>query len=154
MKKIIVAFLITFTLTNCNSFKKVIAPIIVKNSIPKLKTDFILEYIANTRGFYRKITIQNQVALVSMDRNAIEIPKTIKISDADWEELVAAFQILNLEALPDLKAPTEKRFYDGAAIANLSVTFNDKLFQSNGFDHGFPPNEIKKIVVKMNTFDK
>jgi hypothetical protein len=56
--------------------------------------------------------------------------------------------------LETLKAPTEKRFHDGAAIANLKVTYQDKSFQTEAFDHGNPPEAIKKIVDKINTFAK
>lgn len=152
MKKIILAILIAITFANCNLSKKAI-PSVIKNNL-ELKTGFVLEYTANTRGFYRKITIQNQVVIISNDRNAPEKSDRIAVSDSDWSELVAEFQVLNLEALADFKAPTQKRLYDGAATGNLNVTYKGNLFQSNGFDHGFPPAEIEKIVVKMNSFAK
>jgi hypothetical protein len=44
----------------------------------------VLEYTANTRGFYQKITIQNQMVAVSKDRSGNDKPVAIKISDADW----------------------------------------------------------------------
>src|SRR4051812_16041668 len=85
----------------------------------------VVEYEANTRGFYQKVTIQKQMITVLRDRKGAH-PKTEKISDADWKSLIAAFQEINLEELPNLKAPTEKRFYDGAAIGNLKVTYKEK----------------------------
>lgn len=108
----------------------------------------IVEYEANTRGFYQKITIQKQQITVSRDRKGAN-PKTEKISDADWKQLIAEFQEINLDDLPNLKAPTEKRFYDGAAIGNLKVTYKDKLYETNGFDHGVPPVEIERFVNKI-----
>jgi hypothetical protein len=114
----------------------------------------VLEYTANTRGFYQKITIQNQMVSISKDRNGNDNPVATKISEKDWKELVGYFETMDLDSLPALKAPTEKRFYDGAAIADLKVTYSDKTYQTESFDHGFPPVAIKKLVDKINSFAK
>lgn len=114
----------------------------------------VLEYTANTRGFYQKITIQNQMVSISKDRNGNVKPVTTPISDKDWKELVGYFETMELDSLPTLKAPTEKRFHDGAAIADLKVTHQDKTYQTEAFDHGYPPEAIKKLVAKINSFAK
>ena len=114
----------------------------------------VLEYTANTRGFYQKITIQDQMVYVSKDRSGNDKPVAIKISDKDWQELIGYFKTLNLDTLATLKTPTEKRFHDGAAIANLKVVYKDKIYKTAAFDHGIPPTEIKKLVDKINSFAK
>ena len=114
----------------------------------------VIEYTANTRGYYQKITIKNQIVTVSKDRNNNDKAISTKISDADWLALIDDFKEVKLETLKDLKAPTEKRFYDGAAIANLKITYKDKDYETTSFDHGFPPKEIKKLVDKINSFSK
>ena len=114
----------------------------------------VLEYTANTRGFYQKITIQNQMVTVSKDRSGNNKPVGTKISDKDWNELVGYFETVELDSLATLKAPTEKRFHDGAAIASLKVTYKDKTYQTETFDHGYPPEAIKKLVTKINSFAK
>jgi hypothetical protein len=114
----------------------------------------VLEYTANTRGFYQKITIQNQMVTVSKDRSGNDNPVATKISDKDWKELVGYFETIELDSLAALKAPTQKRFHDGAAIANLKVTHKDKTYETEAFDHGYPPEAIKKLVVKINSFAK
>lgn len=114
----------------------------------------VLEYTANTRGFYQKITIQDQMVSVSKDRSGNDKPIPTKIPNADWKELVGYFEIIKLDSLETLKAPTEKRFYDGAAIANLEVTYKDKEYKTTSFDHGYPPEAIKTLVKKINSFAK
>jgi len=114
----------------------------------------VLEYTASTRGFYQMITIQNQLVVVSKVRGDLGLDDETKISDADWKELVGYFETIELDSLPTLKAPTEKRFHDGAAIANLKIIFKDKEYKTTSFDHGYPPEAIKKIVDKINTFAK
>lgn len=114
----------------------------------------VIEYTANTRGFYQKITVKNQMLTVSKDRDGNDKPVSTKISDADWKELVDFFKKVELDSLSKLKAPTEKRFYDGAAIANLKITFKEKAYETNSFDHGFPPKEIKKLVNTITSLAK
>lgn len=114
----------------------------------------VIEYEANTRGFYQKIMVKNQRVTISKDRNGNDKPMPKKISDADWKELVECFETIELDSLAKLKAPTEKRFYDGAAIANLKITYKDKTYETTSFDHGFPPKQIKKFVNKITSFAK
>jgi hypothetical protein len=114
----------------------------------------VIEYTANTRGFYQKITVKDQMVTVSKDRDGNDKPVPVKISDADWNELVNCFKKVELDSLAKLKAPTEKRFYDGAAIADLKITYKDKTYESTSFDHGFPPKEIKKFVNRITSFAK
>lgn len=114
----------------------------------------VIEYTANTRGFYQKITVKNQMLTVSKDRAENDKPVPKKISNADWQELVDSFKTVELDSLSKLKAPTEKRFYDGAAIANVKITFKDKAYETTDFDHGFPPKEIKKFVNKITSLAK
>ena len=118
-------------------------------SDPKELKQATLEYTANTRGFYQKILVQNQQMYVSKDRNSAAKGTKTVLSDADWNQLVAAFSSLELEKLSTYKAPSEKRFYDGAAIAKLKVTYEGKVYESVDFDHGAPPKEIEKLVNKV-----
>jgi hypothetical protein len=122
----------------------------VQNDIKKTT----IQYTASTRGFFQKIVVANQKAIISRDRNGKEAPKEITISDADWKELVAAFEKINLDVLPNLKDPTQKRFYDGAAIAHLKVSYQDKNYETKDFDNGFPPQEIEKLVNKIVSLAK
>jgi len=105
-----------------------------------------IEYTANTRGFYQNITIQNQTVTISKDRDGLEKPLVKKIADNDWKKMIKAFQEIDLEGLPNLVSPTQKRFYDGAAIANMTIMYKDKTYESANFDHGIPPVAIEKFV--------
>ncbi len=112
-------------------------------------TSAVVVYTATSRGFHREITIENKQLSLLTARDSKEA-QVSQISDKDWNELVTTFGNLKLEELPTLKAPTEKRFYDGAAIATLKITYNDKTYETTAFDHGFPPAEIEKFVNKIN----
>ena len=108
-----------------------------------------LQYTATTRGFLKKIVVINQKVTISRDRNREISPEEITISDKDWKEIIGYFEKIDLEKLPTLKDPTQKRFYDGAAIANLKIRYQDKNYETKDFDHEFPPKEIEKLVNKI-----
>jgi hypothetical protein len=108
-----------------------------------------LQYTATTRGFFEKIVVINQKVTISRDRNGEKSPEEITISDKDWKGIIGYFEKIDLEKLPTLKDPTQKRFYDGAAIANLKIRYQDKNYETKDFDHEFPPTEIEKLVNKI-----
>lgn len=114
----------------------------------------IIEYTANTRGYYKKITIQNKEVFVSRERGSAERGTPTPISDADWKELVGYFKEVDLENLQTYKDPTQRRFYDGAPMADLKVKYKEKEYQSATFDHGFPPVQIEKLINKITSFSK
>ena len=111
-----------------------------------------MEYSALSRGVYKKIVVQNKTVSVTNGRDGQPVEK--KISDAKWKQIVTEFSKIKLESIPTLKAPTEKRFYDGAAIGNLTIIQNQKTYQTQGFDNGFPPKEIEKLVNLLTDFAK
>ena len=115
-------------------------------------TSTVIEYSAMSRGYFKKIVVQNQSVSVTNARDAQAVEN--KIDEAKWKEIVAEFEKINLESNTTLKAPTEKRFYDGAAIGNLKITQNQKTYESQAFDNGFPPNEIEKLVNLLVDFMK
>ncbi|MWB95882.1 hypothetical protein GON26_16065 [Flavobacterium sp. GA093] len=117
------------------------------------KTDMAnttIEYSAMSRGFHKKITVQNQSVWVESERGQDAVES--KIDAGKWNQIVAEFEKVNLETISTLKAPTEKRFYDGAAIANLKIIQNQKTYETTSFDNGFPPKEIEKLVNLLTGF--
>lgn len=108
-----------------------------------------MEYTANNRGFFEKIVLQNQQMTVSFDRNAPDKGVSTHLSEADWKQIAEAFSKVEWVKLPEFKDPTQRRFYDGAAIADLKVTYKGKEYQSKPFDHKSPPLEIAQVVNKL-----
>ena len=109
----------------------------------------VIEYTANSRGFFGKIVVKDGKAFVYREREKTAEPKTITLSEADEKELIAAFQEIKLDEIAGMKPPTEKRFYDGAAMADLKIIYKEKTYQSQTFDHKYPPAGIEKLVNKL-----
>jgi hypothetical protein len=80
------------------------------------------------------------------DRNSKEYSDKLVLSEQDWSEISTLAKGVDLEKVKDLKWPTEKRYYDGAAFANIIFESKGVNYPANGFDHGFPPLEIEKLV--------
>jgi len=136
-----------FVLGSCSSQKKAIG------NNDKMK-DIEIQYEANTRGFYNKLVLKNATISSTNDRDGKENPIVQNVSEVDWNALIQELNKVDLENLPNLKAPTEKRFYDGAAIANLKITYKGNTYQTTDFDHGFPPMQIKRVVEIVNLLFK
>ncbi len=157
MKKISLLLAIAFAFMSCNCQKKSVeTSALTSNEIStnqeKQMPKFV--YVANTRGFYQKITIQDKLVVISNERDAADKGESVRISENDWNELQNYFQMSMLDNLSTYKDPTQKRFYDGAPIAYLVIYSNGKEYQTKDFDHGFPPVEIEKLVNKIVSFGK
>ena len=139
MKAITLIFLTLFLSKSCSQESK------------KDITNTTIEYVANTRGFYQKTIIKNQMISISKDRDEKGNGETTTISNEDWKTLIGYFETLDLDSLATYKDPTQKRFYDGAAIANLKIVYKEKEYMTTDFDHEFPPTEIEKLVNKRRT---
>ena len=111
-----------------------------------------LEYSANSRGFYNTTVIENKTVSFTNTRDGKPVFEFV--TEEQWKTVISEFQKVDLEEIPNLKAPTQKRFYDGAAMANLKITYKGKTYESQTFDHGFPPEKIKKIVNTILSFSK
>ena len=109
----------------------------------------VIEYEANSRGFFLFVRVENHNLYISRERDAKKLLKATPINDADWKEIESLAKAVNLETVKDLKWPTEKRFYDGAAHANIVFQVNRNRYEAPGFDHGYPPAEIEKLVNKI-----
>lgn len=138
MKRFLILFTATLLHFACSETKS-----IVVETVPTIF------YEANTRGFFLAIKVENQVLYTSNERDFKEYSNKIEISDTDWKEISALAKAVDLEKVKDLKWPTEKRYYDGAAFANIIFEAKGIKYPANGFDHGFPPLEIEKLVTKI-----
>ena len=124
------------------------------NEVQNDISNALLQYDAHTRGYHLKIIISDQKATISQARVPDSPTEQIKISDADWNQMIAYFQKIKLDDLATLKDPSQKRFYDGAAIAQFKVRYQDKNYETPAFDHNNAPVEIKELVDKIVSLAK
>ena len=128
-----------------------------KGCVNQSKEDYsksILTYTAETRGYFMQIILANNTVSISKDRETRLPSVQVPLSKEQQKKVLSYLKAIDVANLAQLKAPTEKRFYDGAAIGNLSVSHNGETYGTSGFDHGNPPVEIEQLVTFMNSFDK
>lgn len=117
------------------------------SELKKESENISFEYEANTRGSYKKALVKQDTVYSITQRNGKPVEKTL--SKSDWNSLLNLLSKVDATKISELKAPSEKRFYDGAMIAGLKIIYKDKTYESSNFDHGNPPAEIKDLVNKI-----
>ena len=117
-------------------------------SASKINQDAIsLEYSARSRRTFKHIIINKKNISTVNKSGETSIIKTC--SKTDWETILKALKPIDFENIPNLKAPSEKRFFDGAAIGNFKIIYNGQTYETPSFDHGNPPQEIAELVTEM-----
>jgi hypothetical protein len=156
MKLITILSTLLITLTSCNCQKKATDAGLVgeksENTIVSEKPSAMTEnqdlplivYESSSRGYFRMITIEGRRIYVQSARAAK--PVFWELKPEDYKAIENDYKAINVKELPNLKAPSEKRFYDAAPITSLKVTIGEDIFLTPDFDGGTPPAHIEKLV--------
>ena len=165
MKTIALVFLSLFLTKSCQPKKETTENVPVAEVVQTEKTKSEMtenpiqagtkvEYEALSRGFFSKIVFENNQLTIASDRNNAEKGTVVMLTKEDASAISNLVKAVNLDELPNLKAPSEKRMYDGAAHANLTITSNGKVYTGAGFDGGNPPAAIAKLVSKLVSYSE
>jgi len=120
-----------------------------QSELQKKSAGIAFEYEAMTRGAYKKVIVTPDSITTVKDRDMKDVVVR-KLKANEWKQLVAAYdQIKSVTAISDLKAPSDKRAYDGAMIGSLKIIVAGQQNTSSSFDHGNPPAEIKALTDKI-----
>lgn len=115
--------------------------------------DINIEYTVSSRGIYKKIEITENLLVIKADRKGENID-SLEVTTKKWSEIIGFVNRIEFKKMSYLKAPSEKRFYDGAGHAQLKIKYTDTIYQSSEFDHGNPPYEIKELIDYVLDFSK
>ena len=126
MKTVLFCFIILMSINTCS------------------QENISLNYLAQSRGFYLKIEVQNNDLKVISEREAE--PKTKELSNEtlkDIEKLIANVSFDDVHLSDDSRSS-----FDAAAMAEFRCTFNNETHEY-AFDHGSPPEELKQLIEKI-----
>jgi len=126
------------------------------SSLQKQSEDITITYEAITRGSSVIITA-NKDAVTTNAVRAEKNSTTSTVTPEQWKEVIKELEKVELNKINDLKAPTNKRLYDGAMIASVTVKLKDTTYHRSSFDHGNPPVEIEALVnkiISLSGYDK
>jgi hypothetical protein len=113
-------------------------------------SDFEIAYRASTRGVFEYILISKDEVMLTEDRN-FEKKRFYPTTNEDWKAIDSMVATIDEVKFINLKAPTSKRHYDGAAHATVTIIRGEKELMTPTFDHGHPPKEIEALVNKILT---
>lgn len=103
-----------------------------------------ISYQEHSRGFYKMITVDTTTIATSKVRN--QDPATTSCSKKQWSRISALINLLELQKIHSLEAPTKKHQFDGAPHAQLQIKTADTTYTSCPFDGGTPPAALKALV--------
>ncbi|MCB4799075.1 META domain-containing protein [Neotamlana laminarinivorans] len=106
-----------------------------------------IEYIATSRGIYKEISVNRNKIETYAKSGGTPIIKPCETSN--WNTILKHIKNLDVSTISELKAPSHKYAFDGAALAHLKITKNGKTYKSAPFDHGNPPAEISNLVKEI-----
>ena len=152
MKFLLSLIIIIFTSKECNNNSNSSEENLTNNTevtskSNQLQENITFEYTALSRRLYNRVVISSSVISIEKGRDSEAVTKTC--SKGDWSELMNLIDAIDLKNISSLKAPTQARLYDGAAIAQLTITQKNASFETKSFDHGKPPLEIEALVKKI-----
>ncbi|UGU18233.1 hypothetical protein LS482_10185 [Sinomicrobium kalidii] len=139
MKILFTILLFAVTAGECDS------SVATKGKDTAQEEDVRFYYNALSRGSFYDVTITREAITVKKSRNESD-KIVVKTGDEDWKALLTELHKTDIARIRELKAPTDKRLYDGAAHAELIVTKDGEEYRSSGFDHGYPPEAIAPLV--------
>lgn len=117
------------------------------NKIMQDTNDVTLEYSAITRGSFYVLKLNNTEMSLQDNRNGKAAIS--KMSKENWTDLMALVNTTDLKAMSTMKAPSEARFYDGAAIGQFKITKADEVYEVPAFDAGTPNEGVASLINKM-----
>ena len=110
-----------------------------------------LSYKRQTRGYNSLMTINPKTIVIYNSNGKSE---SYTYPNREWDSIRYLVQKIEVSKLPYLKAPTDKRLYDGAAAATLTLVKDKTAYSSSTFDDGYPPREISDLVIKLLALEK
>src|SRR5690554_990122 len=114
----------------------------------ELKENLAIEYQASTRGSQSKLIIKND-SLIVMEEGRKESVNYYPLSNKEWNALVKEVNKIDRDKVKTYKAPTNKRATDAARTTQIKVVYKGEVYESDLFDEGHPPAEIKSLVDKV-----
>lgn len=114
---------------------------------------------SNTKEIISKITLEkttmgsnsllevtkDEILNSSTNRDGTGDAASGKTSVKDWQAINSLVSKLDLSEIEKWEGPTQARFYDGAKATMISIESDGKLYNSQSFDEGKPPAELKKL---------
>lgn len=111
----------------------------------KQDKEITFTYEMITRGSRAHYTL-NKEEIKVVKNMGTEIKASEQMTSKEWEVLMEKMKDIDVPKIHKLKPPSDKRTFDGAAHAILTIKIGEEVYKSNSFDHGNPPSDLKPLV--------
>lgn len=105
-------------------------------------------YSVVARGYKLEITVAKDSTHISQTGRQ-KLEKNYATNSDLWKSLKKDSKNVELKEIVGLESPTNKRQFDGAMLASLTIATKDSVYRSSSFDAGHPPVMIKNIVDQL-----
>lgn len=109
-----------------------------------------LVFNAQTRGRSENISLTNN----KLTYKTLQESGSYNLTQEELQQIQKEIAKINLNKIATLKAPTDKRMFDGALIAHLTLKTKEGNFTSSNFDHDNPPSELKALIDLLRSYCK
>jgi hypothetical protein len=110
-----------------------------------------VKYTSSTRGYNKEIEVSSKkISLTEQNSTdpSQEKNTTREIHKDEWEKIIQSLESVTLREIPLLKAPSNKRAYDGAKSSTLAITDKKGKVWYHAFDDDMP-NETLVPLMKI-----
>jgi hypothetical protein len=111
-----------------------------------------IEFNSGTRTYREQIIIsKDSLIVIKEDFKKDKPPLTSRTATGkdEWSGIIESLEEVELSQINDLKSPTMKRSYDGAAHGSLIITTSDGHSWKHGFDDDDPHEKFKPLMKEI-----
>ncbi len=149
MKILLSILVIMFSAKECKSSKEqALEEDNARNTEFVDQSDVKITYQALSRGAFEYICISKDTVHISTDRSLKKVT-SYSCDKNDWRAISDLLKDVDINSFSSLKAPTDKRLFDGAPHATLKLATGSDEISTPTFDHGHPPKAIEELVNKV-----
>ena len=109
-----------------------------------------ITYEAQTRGHSETILYKQNTLVHKVNTSQ----KEHVLSDKNQKSLREVVSKIKVVEISKLKAPSERRIFDGAMTTTISIKKGEKTYTSSSFDHDNPPKALKPLITLLKNFLK
>jgi hypothetical protein len=105
-----------------------------------------VDFIIQSRGKSILYQIDSSQVIYTINGNA----ETQRTQQDWWQKLQKSVEKLSLEKINTYPAPSDNRFSDKTASAQIKIKTNLNVYSSVTFDEGIPPKELEDLYFLLN----
>ena len=109
-----------------------------------------IEFSIQSRGTNIKYQIDSSKIIYTKNGNT----ESQNTQQDWWQKLQKSVAKLSLDKISEYQAPSDNRFSDRTASAQIKIITPHQEYNSNSFDEGVPPKELQEVYLLLNEISR